>query len=73
MDSVEALSAALPPPPPPLADHVRSLLDLAPFPALAMDVRAPGLTLVYANDRFVQQTGKAGVVVTRILHCAVRR
>jgi len=51
------MASALPLAPAPLAENVRGLLDLAPFPAWAADVRAPGQPLVYANDRFVHQTG----------------
>jgi hypothetical protein len=54
MVSDGGLSAA----PAPLPDVVRSLLDLAPLPAWAADVLAPGQPVVYANDRFIQQTGR---------------
>jgi hypothetical protein len=37
--------------------QLRALLDIAPFSVFVVDVQASGQPIVYANNRFVEQTG----------------
>jgi len=72
----EALASAAPARPPaseppidsqhraePIDSQLRALLDIAPFSVIMVDVCAAGQPVVYANDRFVEQTGYSRAAV----------